>query len=166
MSVVFWVVAAAIGIPTLVVASYPIHALMVLRRSRRHTTSKAAPAISVLVPVRGLDEARSEALQHLVAQRTGGPIEWLFCVESENDPSIPQLREVAEMDPDRIRVIITGECGARLGKLHNLIEGISHAGGQWLVFIDSAASASMAGIARVAVLARFATLAGGGSGGL
>lgn len=127
----------AIGIPTLIVVSFPLHAVLVLRRSRRHRADGPTESICILVPVRGLDEGTSHALRQLVAQRTDGPLEWLFCVEDEADPALPALRDAAAADPERIRVLITGSCGTRLGKMHNLIEGLRAARGAWLVMVDS-----------------------------
>jgi len=137
MGLLFWVAVLAVGIPTAIVASFPLHAWLVLRRSRRYRPETPTPPVSVLIPVRGLDEGRAHACRQLTAQRTDGPLEWLFCVENESDPAVPELRAVAATDPDHIRVLITGPCGDRLGKLHNLIEGVAAARGEWLVFVDS-----------------------------
>lgn len=137
MTLAFWLAVLALGIPTAIVASFPLHAAVVLRRSRRRRTGRPAASISILVPVHGLDEGRTHVLRQLTGQQTDGALEWLFCVESESDPAVPELRAVAERDPARIRVLITGPCGERLGKLHNLMEGVAAARGEWLVFVDS-----------------------------
>ncbi len=137
MSIVFWIAVVAVGVPTVVVASFPLHAWLVQRRSRRYDSSGCPAPISVIVPVKGLDEGRTHAIRQLTSQRSDAPREWLFCVEDESDPAVPELRAVAATDPDRVRVVITGPCGERLGKLHNLIEGIEVATGEWLVFVDS-----------------------------
>ncbi len=137
MTMVFWVAVVAIGVPTLIVASFPFHAALVLRRSRQYRRSEPVAPVSIIVPVRGLDEERTHALRQITAQRTRGSVEWLFCVEDESDPATPELRDVAATDPDRIRVVIAGPCGDRLGKMHNLIEGVAAARGEWLVFVDS-----------------------------
>ncbi len=135
----FWLVVAlvAIGIPAVVVASYPIHAAIVLRRSRAYPTNGPAESISIIVPVKGLDEGRTLALAQLMAQRTTGFLEWLFCVEEESDPALAELRGLAARHPGHARILITGPCGERLGKLHNLIAGVAAARGDWLVLIDS-----------------------------
>jgi ceramide glucosyltransferase len=135
----FWFVVAlvAIGIPAIVVASYPIHAAIVLRRSRAYPTGLPAASISIIVPVKGLDEGRAFALAQLMAQRTNGSVEWLFCVEEPSDPALAGLHGLTARHPDRARILITGPSGQRLGKLHNLIEGVAAARGEWLVFVDS-----------------------------
>jgi len=137
MTIAFSIVAAAIAVPILIVASYPIHATLALRRSRRYHRGKRFAHMSVIVPVRGLDEERTHALRQITAQRTGGSIDLLFCVEDESDPATPELDALAATDPDRIRVLVTGPCGDRLGKMHNLIEGVAATHGEWLVFVDS-----------------------------
>lgn len=108
MSVWFWIALIAIGIPTIIVASFPFHAVLVRRRSRRTPGNRPADPITVIVPVKGLDEGRADALQRMTAQRTDGSIEWLFCLEDESDPSVPALRALAARAPSRIRVLITG----------------------------------------------------------
>lgn len=137
MSIWFVAVLIAIGIPTIVVASYPIHAMIARHRSRRYADGRPARSISVIVPVKGLDEGRATALARMVAQSTGGTIEWIFCVEDAADPAVPELETLAASRPESVRIVITGPAGQRLGKLHNLIEGVPHARGEWLVLIDS-----------------------------
>lgn len=140
MLIWFVVTLVFIGIPALVVGSYPIHAVIALRRSRqvsRRARARAAESVSVLVPIKGLDEGRTHALAQMIAQRTGGSVEWLFCLENEADPAFPELRTVAARHPESVRIVITGPSGRRLGKLHNLIEGVKYARGEWLVLIDS-----------------------------
>lgn len=137
MSFLLVVALLAIGIPAIVVASYPIHAAIVLRRSRAYLTDRPAESISIIVPVKGLDEGRTLALAQLMAQRTTGSLEWLFCVEEASDPALAELRGLAVRHPGRARILIAGPCGERLGKLHNLIAGVTAASGDWLVLIDS-----------------------------
>jgi ceramide glucosyltransferase len=137
MSVLFWVATVAVGLPTVVVASYPIHAWIVQWRSRRYRPVYSPASVSVLVPLKGQDEGRTQALRRLITQQTSGSIEWLFCVEHDADPAVPELRELAATDPDRIQVLITGPSGTRLGKMHNLIEGAAAARGERLVFVDA-----------------------------
>lgn len=136
MSVLFWIGLLTIGIPTAVVASYPLHAWIVRRGSRRRRRVCSSASVSVLVPLKGPDEGRTRVLRRLIAQETAGPIEWLFCVESRLDPAVPELLELAATDPERIRLLITGPSGTRLGKMHNLIEGVKEAKGERLVFVD------------------------------
>lgn len=137
MSLLFWVAVVAIGLPTAIVASYPIHALLVRRRSRRYRSAHSSASVSVLVPLKGQDEGRTQVLRRLIAQQTVAWIEWLICVEDHADPAVPELRELAATDPDRIRVLITGPSGTRLGKMHNLMEGVAVARGERLVFVDA-----------------------------
>jgi ceramide glucosyltransferase len=140
MSALDWFVLAAIGVPTLIVASYPMHVWLARRSSRRYNTqSSGAPAvtISIIVPVKGHDEAGAQVLQRLLAQEAYGLAEIILCIEDGDDPAIPFLRRLESVHPSRVRVLITGESGLRLGKLHNLMAGIEAARGDRLVFVDS-----------------------------
>jgi len=135
----FWflVVLVALGLPAIVVASYPIHAAIVRRRSLAYPTGGTAASISIIVPVKGQDEGRTLALQQLTSQHTTGLAEWLFCVEEASDPALPELRSLVARDPERMRILLTGPCGSRLGKMHNLIAGVAASSGDWLVLVDS-----------------------------
>jgi ceramide glucosyltransferase len=137
MTSAFWIAALFIGIPTVIVASFPIHAWFVLRSSRRYRSPRPPRSVSILVPVRGVDEGQTQACRQLTAQRMDASREWLFCVEDELDPAIPALRDLAATDPQHIRVVITGSSGQRLGKLHNLIEGVAASSGEWIIMVDS-----------------------------
>lgn len=137
MSVPYLLTVIALGLPTAVVLSYPFHAWLARRRSRRYGPGGAGSSTSIIVPVKGPDEGRSAVLRRLMDQRLAGDTEWLFCVEDEEDPAVPALRRLVEGDPRRVHLVITGPSGRRLGKLHNLIVGIQRARGEQLVFVDA-----------------------------
>ena len=47
--------------------------------------------ISILVPVRGLEEHPTDNITALLGQRFSIPAEIIFCVESADDPVVPVL---------------------------------------------------------------------------
>lgn len=138
MSVAILLASVGIGVPALVVGSYPLHVWMARRRSRRtgQRLHERDASVSVIVPIKGDDEGRTEVLRRLLDQRTDGALEILFCVEDEADPAIPALRRISAERSGMVRLLITGTSGRRLGKLHNLIAGIEAARGDHLVFMD------------------------------
>ncbi len=129
----------AIAVPTLVVASFPLHALVALGRARRREgIPSGSRSVSVIVPVRGLDENMSTIIAKLASQRVRGRLEIIFCVERGDDPVVPVIRRVARSrPPDAIQLVISGPRGSSLGKSHNLSAGVRAARGEWLVFMDS-----------------------------
>jgi len=133
-------------IPTLVVLSYPLHAAWLFRRQRRAlrpaTGCPQGCRISVIVPVRGLDEAVEANLASWLDQHLPEPWELLICVEDEDDPVVAVVHRVQQRARGghqcrRLRLLITGTGSASLGKMHNLLSGIAAARGDLLVFVDS-----------------------------
>jgi ceramide glucosyltransferase len=132
--------AIVVLVPGLVVLSYPWHIGRLLRRrpGAGHGQENPPPAVTVIVPCRGLEENPTGNIQALLAQEFAGEGEILFCVESSADPVVPVLVEALQGAAGaRARLVITGPAGSGLGKMHNLLGGYREASGQRLVFLDS-----------------------------
>ncbi|HRZ11750.1 MAG TPA: glycosyltransferase family 2 protein [Kiritimatiellia bacterium] len=98
------------------------------------------PAVSVIIPVKGLSRAAREGIDSLTAQ--GYPdIEFLFVTESEGDEATPLIREV--LGRVRGRHIVAGPAASCGQKNFNLLAGIraSDPGRPVLVFCDAGHSA-------------------------
>ncbi|MBW2735241.1 MAG: glycosyltransferase [Deltaproteobacteria bacterium] len=129
----------------LVTLSYPLHtAFFFWRQRRRLRAREGRPAfVSLIVPMKGVDDELPANVISWTQQCMGVPFEILVCVEREDDPAVPMIRALmkgraaaGDMEP-RMELLITGRSTASLGKMHNLIHGIEHACGDWLVFVDS-----------------------------
>ncbi len=135
-----------VAMPVIVIALFPLAAAVALRRSRNHRSPDTSVFISIIVPVRGVDEQAHINFTALVTQTAPASLEVLFCVEDEDDPAVRLIRRViAAADARHARIVISGPRGQRLGKVHNLIAGVSRARGERLVFIDSDVSLSEPG---------------------
>jgi len=88
-----------------------------------------APApLSLIVPLKGMDEHTEEHLAALVTSRFRGEVEYLFVMETADDPAYSLCTRIRALHPDHeIRIIFSGPPGARMGKQHNLAAGAREA---------------------------------------
>ncbi len=97
---------------------------MVLRfRESAKDTSHIEPvsSLSMIVPLKGADDYTLSHLNALVESVLDIPVEYLFVLESANDPAIVVCQKVKEEHPEKdIRVILSGPAAGRMGKEHNL----------------------------------------------
>ncbi|HEX6798350.1 MAG TPA: glycosyltransferase, partial [Ktedonobacterales bacterium] len=81
----------------------------------------AFPSLSVLVPLKGADDATEAHLSSLVASILPCEVEYLFAVESSNDPAFAVCERVRLAHPElRVRIVLSGPAKGRMGKQHNL----------------------------------------------
>jgi ceramide glucosyltransferase len=100
-------------------------------------SSRYAPPVSILKPVRGLDR---EAYENFVSfcQQDYPEYEVLFCVSSLNDPSVPVIERVKnELPGVRIRLLIGAPAAGTSDKLNNLCRLVKEASYDLLVISDS-----------------------------
>ncbi|HKB47011.1 MAG TPA: glycosyltransferase, partial [Ktedonobacterales bacterium] len=82
-------------------------------------------SLSMIVPIRGADVSTEANLNALVESQFRGEIEYLFAMESADDPAYAVCQRVRALHPDRdIRVVFSGPAGARMGKQHNLAAAV------------------------------------------
>ncbi|MBN1562489.1 MAG: hypothetical protein JXA10_01525, partial [Anaerolineae bacterium] len=94
-----------------------------------------APAISVVVPLRG-KSLDTLALLHLIA--VTGPTddyEVLLVIEDESDPAYPVAAEIVGAYPQTVRIVLSGPAGSHVGKLHNLSAGAGVARGDLIALV-------------------------------
>jgi ceramide glucosyltransferase len=113
-----------------------------LRASLRHFRgAPAAPCarpMTLIKPVKGLDDAMEESFRSIVAADPLKTLQVIVALESEADPAFPVARAFAAAHPDRdVSVAITGPSGARMGKIHNMIEALPLARHEDVLFSDA-----------------------------
>jgi ceramide glucosyltransferase len=99
---------------------------------------RAAPAVTILRPMKGLDPEADANLLSLAEQDYPGPVRIVLGADNEADPSIAAARRLKAAHPDRDIVIVAD--GTQHGtnrKLSNLINMARHATGEILVISDS-----------------------------
>ena len=122
MTYALWGIAAVAGAYQLLALAACVRHLM--KRSSR--SFEAPVAVSILKPVRGLDEHFRDAIRSHANQRYG-EFEILFGVEDPHDSAVPEIRRlIAEYPAAPIRLIIGAEPAAN-GKVGVLMRLAAHA---------------------------------------
>ena len=128
----------------LIVATFPfIYYLLAIFSSLRFFSRRLqsnpdfTPPISVLKPVRGLDDGAYKNFSSLC--RLDYPdYELLFCVGSSDDPNVPVIEKLARDFPDRtIRLLIGSNPSATNDKVSKLSRLANEAKHSYLAFSDS-----------------------------
>lgn len=84
--------------------------------------------LSMIVPIKGTDAHTEEHLNALVSSTLDSEVEYLFAMESEDDPAYAVCQRVITHHPERlVRIVITGPAGVRMGKQHNLAVALGEA---------------------------------------
>ena len=128
----------------LIVAIFPlIYYLLAIFSSLRFFSRRLernpdfTPAISILKPVRGLDDGAYENFSSFCRQDYPD-YELLFCVGSADDPNVPVIEKLARDFPDRsIRLLIGSNPSATNDKVSKLSRLASEAKHSYLAFSDS-----------------------------
>jgi len=96
------------------------------------------PKVSIIKPVKGLDQGMFENLASFCEFEYANDYELLFCVEDKDDPAIPVIKEVMASYPGReTRLVFSETHPAWMGKPTNLIYGIRSSKYDVLVFSDT-----------------------------
>ncbi len=130
----------AIGLLCLRTAAGHLTAWRVLAAARRLPDPPGGwPAVSLIKPVRGLDEEAEANLASFLTLDYPGEQEVLFCAEEERDPAVPLIRRLLAAHPGtdaRLLVRARGHPGI-LGKVHNMMVGVEASRHPVLVFSDA-----------------------------
>ncbi len=85
------------------------------------SNSETVSSLSMIVPLKGADDFTASHLKALVESEVDIPVEYLFTMESINDPALEVCQKVKEEHADKdIRIILSGPANGRMGKQHNL----------------------------------------------
>ncbi len=97
------------------------------------------PDVSVIKPVKGIDDLAQENFRSFCEQDYSGKYEIVFCVESESDPSLPLIKKIIEEYPEKdIRLVFSdSENNQSFGKIKNMITGFYESKYGVIIFSDS-----------------------------
>lgn len=105
---------------------------------RRSNAEEFAPDVSILKPVKGIDQRMYAGFVSHCRQQYAGRFEILFGISSMDDPAVPEVERLKAEFPDTdIRLI---ECTQRLGtsgKVSNLVQMLEEARYEYVVINDS-----------------------------
>lgn len=124
-------------------------ALAILTRFRSHqltwqffsnpsayTPNKFQP-ISILVPVRGIDQNAENNYQSYIDQDYPAPFEVIFALEEESDPAVPVINKLIHNNPDAAIRIIFSDNVQGIGKIKNQIAASHQCQYDLWVLVDS-----------------------------
>ncbi len=114
-------------------------------RNSFSTNSTFAESITLIRPIRGLNDGIREALESIAESDVCRRLEILIAMESSDDPAYPIAVEFSQYKKERnVSIILTGPSRGRMGKMHNMIEAFPKAKSLFVVFSDADAWASPA----------------------
>ena len=108
-----------------------------LRRRSTPAPPGAEPAVSVLLPVCGVDNFAEETLAS--GFRLDYPdYELIFCIARPDDPAVPLVRQLIESHPHiPSRLLVGDDRISRNPKLNNLVKGWNASRLPWVAMVDS-----------------------------
>lgn len=119
-------------------------------KSRRRSVTEVAPDVTILKPVKGLDERMHAGLVSHCRQEYAGRFELLFGVSSEDDPAVAEVERLRAMFPERaIRLVVCRERLGSSGKVSNLVQMLREASYEHVLINDSDILVSPHYLARV-----------------
>ncbi len=128
----------------LVGATAAMHALTVgasiwaTQRPLRKSTAKPGAGVTVLRPVRGLENGLEETLRSTFRSSYEGPLELIFCCADGDDPVVPLVnRLIAEFPEIDARLMIGDDRVSGNPKLNNLVKGWSASSHTYVLMADS-----------------------------
>jgi ceramide glucosyltransferase len=119
MTVFYWVFfgLAVFGIVAMSSAIYSL----ISHFNKKENTQRSTQPLSVIVPIKGADKNTESNLKNLVNSVLESPVEYLFAMETKDDPAYSICRYIVESFPNKdISVILTGLSKELMGKQHNI----------------------------------------------
>jgi ceramide glucosyltransferase len=94
--------------------------------------------MTLIKPVKGLDDGLDANFESIARSDPEGRLQVIVAVESDADPAFAAATAFSRRHPERdILVLATGPSGARMGKVHNMIEALPRAAHPFVIFSDS-----------------------------
>ncbi len=129
MTVFLW---GALLSPSLVFVICVTH-LVRLRLTRTYAPT-CRFAVAVIVPCKGNDDPDFEQnLRNIICQEYDGPVQFLLCIESEDDPALATLQQLAAHFP-HVQICVAGLATTSAQKTHNILKGVLSASPETEIF--------------------------------
>ncbi|CAI8619743.1 unnamed protein product [Vicia faba] len=105
-----------------------------------HSYQANLPRVTVVMPLKGFGEHNLHNWRSQITSLYGGPIEFLFVVESTEDPAYRAVsRLISEFEDDvDVKVIVAGLSTTCSQKIHNQLVGVEkmHKESKYVLFLD------------------------------
>lgn len=138
MNAAYWLLSVWVGLSTVLLWAALAATARHFGRSRPRPEPGPVLPMTLIKPVRGLDDGMRENFESIVASDPSGALQVLIAIETEADPAYPVARAFAAAHPARdISVVLTGPAGGRMGKIHNMIEALPRAKHERVIFSDA-----------------------------
>jgi hypothetical protein len=96
--------------------------------SKKEEAQVSTESLSLIVPIKGADDTTFDNLKALVDSNIKSPVEYLFAMETEDDPAYKVCKAVQDSAKDKdIKIILTGESQELMGKQHNIKVAVQNA---------------------------------------
>lgn len=148
MTVLLWCFAVWTGL--LILGIWAAAAASIWHFRRRGVVS-GLPLLpmTLIKPIRGLDDAMQRSFQSILAADPGKSLQLIIALETVADPAYPVACALRDGHPDRdIEVVLAGPSGGRMGKIHNMIEALPRAKHPIVIFSDADSCVSPALLAQ------------------
>lgn len=101
--------------------------------------------MTVIRPVRGLDDGFEDGLRALADADPAGVLQIIVAMEDPEDPAYAAVEAFRAAHPGRdIHALVAGPAGARMGHMHNKIAALARAKHRFILFSDADALVSPA----------------------
>lgn len=105
-----------------------------------HSNQASLPKVTVVMPLKGFGEHNLHNWRTQITSLYGGSVEFLFVVESKDDPAFNAVtRLLADFKDDvDVRIIVAGLSSTCSQKIHNQLVGVQnmHADSKYVLFLD------------------------------
>lgn len=107
-------------------------------QAKQRPESTWQPTVSIIVPLKGLDEQARLNFSSLCQQSYRAPYEVIFALEDDDDPAVPVIQELIQHYPAQVKLVFSDPLGlTAVGKIKNLIAGYRASQHKVIILIDS-----------------------------
>lgn len=109
------------------------------RYDRSYFSTSWHPCVSIIIPVRGLDECALENFRSFCKQNYANSYEIIFCVDDQADPVVPVIQQIITENPDeKVRLVVSSLNDIQAAaKTKNIIAGVAASHYEVIIFCDS-----------------------------
>uniref|UniRef100_A0A0D9YIV2 ceramide glucosyltransferase n=1 Tax=Oryza glumipatula TaxID=40148 RepID=A0A0D9YIV2_9ORYZ len=105
-----------------------------------HSVQEKLPRVSVIMPLKGFGEHNLQNWRTQITSLYGGPLEFLFVVESKDDPAYHAVSRLIAEYKDKLeaKVVVAGLSTTCSQKIHNQLIGVEkmHKDSKYVLFLD------------------------------